>query len=76
VTGPAAAVDAFVAGRTVLGEQQLGGTRSATLFGPLGEGERTAARGAGLSLGPVGLQDLFVHLTGNEAGRTSEQGDQ
>lgn len=63
VTGPAAAVDAFVAGRTVLGSQQLGGTRSTTILGPLDDTDRAAARTAGLELGPVGLQDLFVHLT-------------
>ena len=68
VTGPAAAVDAFVAGRTVLGSQQLGGTRSTTIFGALDEGARAAARTAGLELGPVGLQDLFVHLTGTAEG--------
>ncbi|MFV2018042.1 ATP-binding cassette domain-containing protein [Micromonospora sp. LOL_023] len=63
VTGPAAAVDAFVAGRTVLGSQQLGGTRSTTILGPLDDTDRAAARTTGLELGPVGLQDLFVHLT-------------
>lgn len=75
VTGPAAAVDAFVAGRTVLGSQQLGGTRSTTIFGALDEGDRAAARTAGLELGPVGLQDLFVHLTGaaEGAGRVDEE---
>jgi ABC-2 type transport system ATP-binding protein len=50
VTGPAAAVDRFVAGRTVLCERQLGATKSAMVYG-------------GLDLGPVALQDLFVHLT-------------
>ncbi|MFV2083751.1 MULTISPECIES: ATP-binding cassette domain-containing protein [Micromonosporaceae] len=63
VTGPAAAVDAFVTGRTVLGSQQLGGTRSTTVFGAVDDGDRAAARAAGLELGPIGLQDLFVHLT-------------
>jgi len=63
VTGPAAAVDTFVAGRTVLGSQQLGGTRSTTVFGAIDDGDRAAARAAGLELGPIGLQDLFVHLT-------------
>ena len=56
---------AFVAGRTVLGEQQLGGVRSATLYGTLDDGERVRAESAGLALGPVGLQDLFIHLTGD-----------
>jgi ABC-2 type transport system ATP-binding protein len=56
VTGPADAVEAFVAGRTVLSEQSLGGVRAATLY-------VRRAEAAGLTLGPVGIQDLFVHLT-------------
>ena len=63
VTGPAAAVDRFVAGRTVLRERQLGATKSAMVYGGLDEQHRRQARDAGLDLGPVALQDLFVHLT-------------
>ena len=63
VTGPAAAVDEFVAGRTVLGEQSLGGVRQATLYGRLDAADAARAQAAGLTLGPVGIQDLFVHLT-------------
>ncbi|GAA3338001.1 ABC transporter ATP-binding protein [Amorphoplanes nipponensis] len=63
VTGPAAAVEAFAAGRTVLGEQSLGGVRQVTLYGALADHEAEAARTAGLTLAPVGVQDLFVHLT-------------
>jgi len=62
VTGPADAVERFVAGRTVVARQQLGRTAQATLMGAQADdGER--ARQAGLELGPVALQDLFVHLT-------------
>jgi ABC-2 type transport system ATP-binding protein len=63
VTGPAEAVDRFVAGRTVLRERQLGRTKSAMVYGGLDERHRREARDAGLDLGPVALQDLFVHLT-------------
>ncbi|BCB84629.1 ATP-binding cassette domain-containing protein [Phytohabitans suffuscus] len=63
VTGPAGAVADFTAGRTVLGDQRLGGIRSTTIYGQLSDEERARARAAGLDLGPVGLQDLFVHLT-------------
>jgi len=63
VTGPAEVVDTFTAGLTVLGAQRLGGTKSATVFGELNETQLRAARLAGLELGPVSLQDLFVHLT-------------
>jgi ABC-2 type transport system ATP-binding protein len=67
VTGPADAVGAFAAGRTVLNERRLGGTREITLYGRLEPGEVRRAETAGLTLGPVGLQDLFVHLTSGPA---------
>jgi ABC-2 type transport system ATP-binding protein len=67
VTGPADAVGAFVAGRTVLSEQRLGGVRAATLYGRLEPDEARRAGAAGLTLGPVGIQDLFVHLTSGPA---------
>ena len=63
VTGPAAAVDAFVAGRTVLSEQSLGGVRAATVYGGVPPADVARGEAAGLSFGPVGLQELFVHLT-------------
>ncbi|RAY15958.1 ABC transporter ATP-binding protein [Actinomadura craniellae] len=63
VTGPAAEVDRFVAGLTVLGEQQLGPTKAVTVYGELDDDRRRAARERGLELGPIALQDLFVHLT-------------
>jgi ABC-2 type transport system ATP-binding protein len=63
VTGPAHAVDGFVDGLTVLGERQLGRTKSATVYGALDDGRRRQAREAGLDLGAIALQDLFVHLT-------------
>jgi ABC-2 type transport system ATP-binding protein len=63
VTGPADIVDDFVVGLTVLGEQRLGPTKSAMVYGHLDDAHLRAARVAGLELGPVGVQDLFVHLT-------------
>lgn len=63
VTGPAEAVDRIANGHTVLGERSLGATKSATIYGPIDADLRERARAAGLELGPVGLQDLFVHLT-------------
>ncbi|MGO4541719.1 ATP-binding cassette domain-containing protein [Paenibacillus sp. 2TAB19] len=63
VTGPAESVDRFVNGMTVLGEQKLGRTKSVTVFGVLNEAERGRAIAEGLDLGPVSLQDLFVHMT-------------
>lgn len=62
LTGPSGVVERFVDGRRVLARQQLGPTTRATLQG-LDDDELTRARRTGLELGPVGLQDLFVHLT-------------
>ncbi len=63
VTGPSGAVDRFVDGLTVLNQKQLGPTKSATVYGALDPARHAAARTEGLDLGPVPLQDLFVHLT-------------
>jgi ABC-2 type transport system ATP-binding protein len=63
VTGPAEAVDAFAAGHTVLGEQSLGGVRAVTLDTRLDRAEVARGEAAGLTFGPISLQDLFVHLT-------------
>ena len=62
VTGPADVVEGFVAYREVVARQRLGGTAQATVIGPLPDDEQQA-RLLGLELGPVPLQDLFVHLT-------------
>ncbi|MFF0244800.1 ATP-binding cassette domain-containing protein [Streptosporangium sandarakinum] len=64
VTGPAARVDAFTAGLTVLDAKDLGPTRSAMVYGELDDARRREAAEAGLELGPVAMQELFVHLTG------------
>ena len=63
VTGPAEQVDQFVEGMTVLNSKQLGPTSSVMVYGNLGDDERRRARGAGLELEALPLQDLFVHLT-------------
>ncbi|TCO48574.1 ABC-2 type transport system ATP-binding protein [Kribbella antiqua] len=63
IVGPVAAVDEFTAGFTVLAEERLGGTKSTTVLGDLDPVLLAEAAAAGLEVGPVGLQDLFVHLT-------------
>lgn len=63
VTGVADDVDRFVAGLTVLSEKTLGRTKSATVYGSLDDAQLAEARRQGLELGPIALQDLFVHLT-------------
>lgn len=64
VTGPAPKVDEFIQGLKVLNVQQLGHTKSVMIYGELSESSRSAAHRAGLELGPISLQDLFIHLTG------------
>jgi ABC-2 type transport system ATP-binding protein len=63
VTGPEAAVEAFTAGRTVLASQSLGGVRADTVYGRLEPSETAGGKASGLTFGPVGLQELFIHLT-------------
>jgi ABC-2 type transport system ATP-binding protein len=63
VTGPAAAVDAVAGGHTVLGERGLGGVRAVTLDWRPSPDEIARGEAAGLTFGPIGLQELFVHLT-------------
>jgi ABC-2 type transport system ATP-binding protein len=63
VTGPAAAVESFTAGRTVLATQSLGGVRADTVYGRLEPSELRRGEAAGLTFGPVALQNLFIHLT-------------
>jgi ABC-2 type transport system ATP-binding protein len=63
VTGPAADVEAFTAGRDVLATRRLGGVRADTVYGRLDASEVARGEAAGLTFGPVGLQELFIHLT-------------
>lgn len=63
VTGPTAQVEAVTAGLTVLNQRRLGPTSSATIYGHLDDERRQRAEREGLTLEPVPLQDLIVHLT-------------
>ncbi len=63
VTGAASDVDAFTADMKQLNAQQLGGTKSVMIYGELDELKRQEAHTMGLEIGPVALQDLFIHLT-------------
>lgn len=65
LTGPAATVARAVDGLNVVGERHLGPVRQVTVFDDLDDGALAAARDAGLEIGPVPLQDLFIHLTGS-----------
>ncbi|EGA90570.1 ABC transporter related protein [Planococcus donghaensis MPA1U2] len=63
ITGAANQVDDFVSGMKLLNEQKLGGTKSVMTYGALSEEDRLTAQDQGLEVGPVSLQDLFIHLT-------------
>lgn len=63
VIGSRSSVEAFSAGKQVLNEEELGDTRSVTLFGAMSEAERSEAMQLGLSIEPVSLHQLFIHLT-------------
>ena len=61
VSGPATAVDEFVAGRVVWHRQQLGSRASVTVAGPFDLAAQAHARALNLSLEPLSLQQLLVH---------------
>lgn len=63
VVGSKDVVEAFATGKDILNEEQLGDTKSITLYGELNEIDRRSASELGLSIGPVSLQDLFIQLT-------------
>ncbi|MFC4714290.1 ATP-binding cassette domain-containing protein [Planococcus dechangensis] len=63
ITGSAEQVDAFTSDMKRLNEQQLGGTKSVMVYGDLDDAKRQEAHALGLEIGPVSLQDLFIHLT-------------
>lgn len=68
ISGPADVVDAFVAGRQLIGERRLGRTKSAMIFGTFTSDAVAEARQAGLDLDPLDIQDLFVYLTDPQGG--------
>lgn len=69
ITGPADAVDALTADMSVLSTRSLGRTRSAVVVGDFNGALRAQAAAAGVEIGPIPLQDLFVALTTQEATR-------
>ncbi|WP_026703151.1 ATP-binding cassette domain-containing protein [Salibacterium aidingense] len=66
ITGGAALVDAFTRDMTELNTRSLGGTKSVMVYGELSEENQRLAQEQGLEIGPVSLQDLFIHLTKEE----------
>ena len=66
ITGSAADVDEFVKGRRILRSQQLGKTKSVMIFEERTKETEDMAGNLGLEIGPISLQDLFIHLTETE----------
>lgn len=66
ITGSAEVVDQFTAGKKILKEQSLGGTKKVMIYEELSAKEREHARQVHLELGPITLQELFIHLTKEE----------
>lgn len=67
ITGEMSAVDDFIQGMKILSTQQLGPIKSAMVFEELSENDKRTAQVKGLEVGSISLQDLFIHLTGEEA---------
>ena len=76
IVGDTAAVDAFVAGRTVIHRESLGRVSSVTVMGALTDEDRRELSAHGLDVTPVSLQQLIVRATQNATGSTaaSEEG--
>ena len=67
VSGPATAVEEFVAGRPVWHRQRLASRASVRVPGPLDAAAQARARALHLSLEPLSLQQLLVHASGTPA---------
>lgn len=63
ITGKREDVDRFITGKKVLKTQELGTTKMAILYGSLLDSEIDQAQQYGLEVGPIRLQELFIHLT-------------
>ncbi|MEE6287742.1 ABC transporter ATP-binding protein [Georgenia sp. MJ173] len=67
ITGPAGRVDDAVRHLRVLSERALGPTKQVTVVGDLDGATRAALAAAGLEVGAVPIQDMFIALTEKEA---------
>ncbi|MDR2348430.1 MAG: ABC transporter ATP-binding protein [Bifidobacteriaceae bacterium] len=68
VIGPAAAVEAFAAGRQVIHREGMGPYAALTVLGQLDDADHLALAAASLTAEPVSLQQLVIHLTRRAAG--------
>jgi len=67
VSGPAIAVEEFVAGRPVWHRQRIASRAAVVVPGPLDAVAQARARALHLSLEPLSLQQLLVHASGSAA---------
>ncbi|ADU28525.1 ATP-binding cassette domain-containing protein [Evansella cellulosilytica] len=63
VTGDKNIVDDFVKGMRQINTQHLGNTKAVMIYEQLSEDKYVEAQRLGLEVGPVSLQELFIHLT-------------
>ncbi len=63
VSGEAAQVDSYLAGRKFAGGEELGKFKAVTVLGVLTEGDRALAQKLDVELSRVELQKLFISLT-------------
>lgn len=63
VTGNSNDVDAFTQGKKILHSQQLGNTKSVMIYEERTDELERSAHKMGLEVGPISLQELFIHLT-------------
>lgn len=66
ITGDAPIVDDFAASFQILNSQQLGRTKSVMVYGAIDQDKQIEAKRLDLEIGPLALQDLFIHLTKKE----------
>ncbi len=69
VVGPAALVNSYTTGKELLAREPFGGLVSATIMGNGNMEDQQQAETLGLSLAPVSLQQLIVHLTSEKSAR-------
>lgn len=71
VSGPRAAVQELIGGRTVWHTNSLGSRLEATVAGALSDLDRARARNLGIEIAPLSLQQLLVHVVGTGRERAS-----
>jgi len=73
VSGAAAAVEEFVAGRAVLERRRIASQETAVVAGGMDDGDRPWAQELHVSLEPLSLQQVLIH-TSVQAGRPPKEG--